>query len=160
MKKVGLGIVVVFLLVIVGGFVMNQFGGSAQAAQVGDCAHISGVQDSPKYTALGCEETRANVKIAKILPWNESKCPTGGMDYSTYTGDATYCLVPNFKEGACYGQDAEAGIAKVDCATKDAVKVVRVLNDKADRAACGEARAAVFPEPATTFCLERGDKQP
>lgn len=159
MKKVGLGIAVVFALVVIGGFVLNQFGGSAQAAQVGDCARISGAQDSPSYTALGCDEVQANVKIAKVLPWNEDKCPTGGMDYSTYTGSATYCLMPNFKEGACYGQDRLTGIAKVDCATKDAVKVVKVINGKADRAACGETRSAVFPEPATTFCLERGDKQ-
>jgi len=159
MKKVGLGIAVVFLLVIVGGFVLNQLGGSTTTAEVGDCARISGAQDSPRYQALGCDEAQANVKIAKILPWNEDKCPSGGMDYSTYTRDSTYCLMPNFKEGACYGQDQETGIAKVDCATKDSVKVLRVLN-KNDRAACGPARAAVFPEPAVTFCLERGDKQP
>jgi hypothetical protein len=159
MKKVGLGIAVVLALVLLGGFVLNQLGGAAKTAQVGDCARISGSEDNPKYQALDCASDQATVKIAKILPFNEQKCPSGGMDYSTYTGDSTFCLMPNFVEGSCYGQNAESGIAKVDCATKDSVKVAKVLTGKADRAACGDARAAVFPEPAVTFCLERGDKQ-
>lgn len=159
MKKVGLGIGVVLALVLLGGFVLNQLGDAAEAARVGDCARISGSQDNPKYQALDCASEQATVKIAKILPFNEQKCPSGGMDYSTYTGDSTLCLMPNFVEGACYGQDPQSGIAKVDCTTKDSVKVAKVLTGKADRAACGDARAAVFPEPAVTFCLERGDKQ-
>ncbi|MFS8099993.1 hypothetical protein LFM09_22970 [Lentzea alba] len=159
MKKVGLGIAVVFALVLLGGFVLNQLGDVAKAAQVGDCARITGALDNPKYQALDCASEMANVKIAKILPWNEQKCPSGGMDYSTYTGDSTFCLMPNFVEGSCYGQDPESGIAKVDCTTKDAVKVAKVLSGKADRAACGDGRAAVFPEPAVTFCLQRGDTQ-
>ncbi len=159
MKKVGLGIAVVFALVLLGGFVLNQLGGAAEAARVGDCARISGSQDNPKYQALDCASEQATVKIAKILPLNERKCPSGGMDYSTYTGDSTFCLMPNFVEGSCYGQDADSGIAKVACATKDSVKVAKVLTGKTDRAACGDSRAAVFPEPAVTFCLERGDKQ-
>ena len=159
MKKVGLGIGVVFLLVVVGALVLNQLG-SATGARAGDCARISGAQQQPTYQALGCDEEAANVRIAKVLSWNDDKCPSGGSDYSTYTGDATYCLMPNFREGACYGQDQEAGIAQVACTTKDSVKVVKVLTGKTDRAACGDARAAVFPEPATTFCLERGDQQP
>jgi hypothetical protein len=159
MKKVGLGIAVVLALVLLGGLVLNQLGGAAQAARVGDCARISGTQDNPSYQALDCASEQATVKIAKILPFNEQKCPSGGMDYSTYTGDSVFCLMPNFVEGACYGQNADSGIAKVDCATKDSVKVAKVLTGKTDRAACGDARAAVFPEPAVTFCLERGDKQ-
>jgi hypothetical protein len=161
MKKVGLGIAVVLALVLLGGFVLNQLGGAAKTtAQVGDCARISGALDNPTYQSLDCASEKANVKIAKVLAWNEQKCPTGGMDYSTYTGDATLCLMPNFVEGSCYGQDSDTGIAKVDCTTKDSVKVAKVLSGKADRAACGTARAAVFPEPAVTFCLQRGDQQP
>ena len=160
MKKVGLGIAVVLALVLIGGFVLNQLGDVAKTAQVGDCARISGALDNPKYQALDCTSEQANVKIAKILPWNEDKCPSGGMDYSTYTGDSTFCLMPNFVEGACYGQSSETGIAKVDCTTKDSVKVAKVLAGKTDGAACGDSRAAVFPEPAVTFCLERGDRRP
>ncbi|MDX3658332.1 hypothetical protein PV646_13575 [Streptomyces sp. ID05-26A] len=159
MKKVGLGIAVVLALVLLGGFVVNQLGDVAAAARAGDCAKISGALDNPRYEALDCRSEQANVKIAKVLDWNEKTCPSGGMDYSTYTGDATLCLMPNFVEGACYGQDSESGIAKVDCATKDSVKVAKVLSGKADRAACGDSRAAVFPEPAITFCLERGDQK-
>lgn len=159
MKKVGLGVAVVLALVLLGGFVLNQLGDVAKAAQVGDCARISGSQDNPKYQALDCASEKATVKIAKVLQWNEDRCPSGGMDYSTFTGDSTLCLVPNFVEGSCYGQDPDSGIAKVDCSTKDAIRVARVLTGKTDRAACGDARAAVFPEPAVTFCLERGDKQ-
>ena len=159
MKKVGLGIAVVFALLLLGGFVLNQLGDVAKAAQVGDCARISGATNNPKYQALDCASEQATVKIAKILQANEQKCPSGGMDYSTYTGDSTFCLMPNFVEGACYGQDPETGIAKVACTTKDSVKVAKVFTGKTDRAACGDARAAVFPEPAVTFCLERGDKQ-
>ncbi|WP_330271312.1 hypothetical protein OG205_29850 [Lentzea sp. NBC_00516] len=159
MKKVGLGIAVVIALVLLGGFVLNQLGDVAKAAQPGDCARISGALDNPKYQAFDCGSEQANVKIAKVLDWNEKTCPSGGMDYSTYTGDSTLCLMPNFVEGACYGQNSDTGIAKVDCATKDSVKVARVVSGKADRAACGDSRAAVFPEPAITFCLERGDQQ-
>lgn len=159
MKKVGLGIAVVFALVLLGGFVLNSLGDVAKTARVGDCARISGAQNNPKYQVLDCASERANVKIAKILPWNEDKCPAGGMDYSTFTGDSTFCLMPNFVEGACYGQDTDTGIVKVDCATKDSVKVAKVLTGRTDRVACGDSRAAVFPEPAVTFCLERGDKQ-
>jgi len=159
MKKVGLGIAVVLALVLLGGIVLNQLGGVATAARVGDCARISGSHDNPKYQALDCASEKATVKIAKVLPWNEQQCPSGGMDYSTFTGESTLCLMPNFVEGSCYGQDPDSGIAKVDCATKDSVKVAKVLSGKTDRAACGDARAAVFPEPAVTFCLERGSKQ-
>ncbi|MEU0885494.1 hypothetical protein ABZ345_43505 [Lentzea sp. NPDC005914] len=159
MKKVGLGIAVVVALVLLGGFVLNQLGGAAEAARVGDCARISGSHDNPRYQALDCASEKATVKIAKILPFNEQKCPSGGMDYSTYMGDSTFCLMPNFVEGACYGQDPESGIAKVDCTTKDSVKVAKVLTGQTDRAACGDSRAAVFPEPAVTFCLQRGDQQ-
>jgi hypothetical protein len=159
MKKVGLGIAVVLALALLGGIVLNQLGDVATAARVGDCARISGSHDNPKYQALDCASEKATVKIAKILPWNEQQCPSGGMEYSTYTGESTLCLMPNFVEGACYGQDPDSGIAKVDCATKDSVKVAKVLSGKTDHAACGDARAAVFPEPAVTFCLERGGKQ-
>ncbi|KOV89789.1 hypothetical protein [Nocardia sp. NRRL S-836] len=157
MKKVGLGIGVVFL--VVGGVLVLDQVRSGGGVQVGDCARISGTQDNPTYQALGCDEGAANVKVAKVLARNEDRCPTGGMAYSVYTGSVSYCLMPNFREGACYGQDQEAGIALVACTTKDSVKVVKVLTGKTDRTACGDARPAVFPEPATTFCLERGDKQ-
>ncbi|SEP87432.1 MULTISPECIES: LppU/SCO3897 family protein [Lentzea] len=159
MKKVGLGFAVVLALVLLGGFVLNQLGDVAKSAKAGDCARISGALDNPRYQALDCGSDQANVKIAKVLDWNEKACPSGGMDYSTFTGDSTLCLMPNFVEGSCYGQDTDAGIAKVACATKDSVKVAKVFTGKADRAACGSARAAVFPEPAVTFCLERGDQQ-
>ncbi|SDN04066.1 hypothetical protein SAMN04488074_13245 [Lentzea albidocapillata subsp. violacea] len=159
MKKVGLGIAVVLALVLLGGFVVNQLGDVATAARAGDCARISGALENPTYQALDCGSEQANVKIAKVLDWNEKACPSGGMDYSTYTGDATLCLMPNFVEGACYGQDSESGIAKVDCSTKDSVKVAKVFSGKTDRTVCGASRAAVFPEPAVTFCLERGDQK-
>ncbi|HEX7308683.1 LppU/SCO3897 family protein [Lentzea sp.] len=159
MKKVGLGIAAVVALLLLGGFVLHQLGDVAKTARAGDCARISGALDSPRYQALDCGSEQANVKVAKVLQWNESKCPSGGMDYSTYTGDSTLCLMPNFVQGSCYGQDAEAGIAKVDCATKDAVKVDKVLTGSTDGAACGDSRAAVFPEPAVTFCLHRGDQR-
>ncbi|MCG8924287.1 hypothetical protein [Lentzea sp. CC55] len=156
MKKVGLGIGVVLALVLLGGVVLTQRG---DAARAGDCARISGTLDAPRYEALDCGSDRANVKIAKVLRWNEKSCPSGGMDYSTYTGGSTLCLMPNFVEGSCYGQDSDTGIAKVDCATEDSVEVARVIAGKTDRAACGESRAAVFPEPAVTFCLERGGRR-
>ncbi|GAB2873012.1 LppU/SCO3897 family protein [Lentzea nigeriaca] len=159
MKKVGLGIAVVLALGLLGAIVLSQLSDVATAARVGDCARISGSHDDPKYQALDCTSEKATVKIAKILRGNEDKCPSGGMDYSTYTGDSTFCLMPNFVEGACYGQDPDTGITKVDCATKDSVKVAKVLTGKTDHDACGAARAAVFPEPAVTFCLEHGDKQ-
>ncbi len=159
MKKVGLGIAAVVVLVLLGGFVVNQLGGAARTARAGDCARISGALDNPRYEALDCTSEQANVKIAKVLRWNEDKCPSGGMDYSTYTGDSTLCLMPNFVQGSCYGQDKETGIAKVDCTTKDSVKVAKVLTGSTDGAACGDSRAAIFPEPAVTFCLRRGDQR-
>ncbi|MEU7475335.1 hypothetical protein AB0A63_05080 [Lentzea sp. NPDC042327] len=159
MKKVGLGVAAVVLLAFGGLLVVDQLQ-SGPSAHVGDCARISGGQDDPVYQALACDEGGATVKIAKILPRDDDSCPSGGMDYSTFTGESTFCLMPNFHEGACYGQDRETGIAQVDCATRDSVRVVKVLTGRTDRSACGDARAAVFPEPATTFCLERGDKQP
>ncbi|MFD9703506.1 hypothetical protein [Lentzea sp. NPDC059081] len=159
MKKVGLGIAAVLALVLLGGFVLNQLGGAARTAEVGDCARISGALDNPQYQAVDCGSEQANVKIAKILQWNEDRCPSGGMDYSTYTGDSKFCLMPNFVQGSCYGQNRETGIAKVDCATKDSVRVAKVLTGSTNGAACGESRAAIFPEPAVTFCLQRGDQQ-
>ena len=158
MKKIGLGIAAVFLIVVVSGFVLSQLqGNAADSAKVGDCARITGVADSPKYQAMPCESDQANVKIAKILPFNDKACPSGGTEYSTYTGEATFCLMPNFAEGSCYGQDRESGIAKVDCKTPNAVRVAKVVNGSTDAASCGKARSARFPEPAVTFCLERGD---
>jgi hypothetical protein len=156
MKKIGLGVAAVFLLVVVGGFVLSQLQGSASdQAKAGDCARITGVEDRPKYQVMSCANDQANVRIAKVLPRDDKACPTSGTEYSTFTGTSTFCLMPNFVEGGCYGQDPEAGIAKVDCGTPDAVKVAKVINGSTDRAACGNARSAIFPEPAVTFCLER-----
>lgn len=158
MKKIGLGVAAVFLLVLVSGFVLSQLQGNASdQAKAGDCARITGVEDSPEYRAAACASDEANVKIAKVLPREDRACPTGGTPYSTFTGDSTFCLMPNFAEGNCYGQDPESGIAKVTCGTPNAVRVTKVVTGKNDPAACGKARSANFPEPAVTFCLERGD---
>jgi hypothetical protein len=158
MKKIGLGIAAVFLLVLVSGFILSQLQGNASdQAEAGDCARITGAADSPKYQVKPCDANDATVKIAKVLPKDERNCPTGGTPYSTYTGSSTFCLMPNFAEGRCYGQNRESGIAKVDCGTPDSVRVTKVVNGKNDPAACGNARSAAFPDPAVTFCLERGD---
>ncbi|SDH00086.1 hypothetical protein SAMN05216553_114154 [Lentzea fradiae] len=158
MKKVGLGVAAVLALVLLGAFVVHQLGEVADSAKVGDCARITGVADNPHYQAVDCSSEHANVKIAKVLGWNESGCPTGGMEYSKYTGESTLCLMPNFVQGHCYGQDPRTGITEVDCGTKDSVRVASVVTGTTNGARCGSGHAAIFPEPAVTFCLQRADR--
>lgn len=156
MKKAGPGIAALLALALLGAFVVHQLGDAATDAEVGDCARITGSPDNPQYQAVDCSSDQASVKIAKVLGWNESECPSGGMDYSTFTAGATLCLMPNFKQGSCYGHDPRTGIAEVDCGHEGAVRVAGVLTGSTDGAACRTGRAAIFPEPAVTFCLQRG----
>ena len=74
------------------------------------------------------------------------------MTTTTRICQITLAAAALFAATASFG----ATTSKADyTATKDRIEA----DYKADRAACGDTRAAVFPEPAITFCLERGDQK-
>ncbi|WP_106185423.1 LppU/SCO3897 family protein [Umezawaea tangerina] len=139
-------------LALVGAYALGLFDSEPPQVAAGQCASISGSTEAPRFTTLDCGSDQANVKVAKVV--EQGPCPVGGATYSTYTADATLCLIPNFVEGSCYGQDQESGLLKVPCGTAQSVKVTKVLGAGA---ACGEQRAVAYPEPAVTFCLAKGD---
>ena len=155
MKKVGLGIAVVLALVLLGGFVVNQLGDVAKTAKAGDCARISGALDNPRYQALDCGSEQATVKIAKILPFNEQSCPSGGMDYSTYTGDSTLCLMPNLAEGKCYTSGDDGAFKQENCTTESPVKIVKKVDGLPEEGTvCPEGSSELrFAEPASVYCM-------
>ncbi|MEV0680934.1 hypothetical protein AB0I60_30905 [Actinosynnema sp. NPDC050436] len=150
MRKLGWGIGAA-VVALVGVYALTTSGGDGPRPEPGDCATVSGQADRPRYEVADCAAERANVKVAKVVD-QADRCPAGGAAYSTYSGPVTLCLMPNFVEGSCYAQDADAGLRKVDCGTAEAVKVV-----KADRGTttCGSGRAVSYPEPPVTFCLAR-----
>lgn len=151
MRKIVIGLGVA-ALVLFGAYAAGLFDSEPPQVAAGQCAGVSGAADAPRFTVLDCGSDQANVKVAKIV--GQGGCPTSGATYSTYTSGATFCLVPNFVEGACYGQDQEAGLLKVPCGTARSVKVAKVLGAGA---ACGEERTVSYPEPPVTFCLAKGD---
>jgi hypothetical protein len=151
MRKIVIGLGVA-ALVLLGAYAVGLFDSERPQVAAGQCAGISGAADAPRFTALDCGSDQANVKVAKVL--DQGSCPTGGSSYSTYTSGVTFCLMPNFVEGACYAQDQEAGLLKVPCGTAQSVKVAKVLGGGA---ACGEQRTVTYPEPPVTFCLAKGD---
>ncbi|MFD1146373.1 LppU/SCO3897 family protein [Saccharothrix hoggarensis] len=134
-------------------FAVTVFGGDhgGSAPEPGTCARIEGVADKPRYLAVECGSDDATLKVAKVVD-DAKECPTGGAPYSTYTGSTTLCLIPNFVEGACYQHDKGTGLRKVDCATTDAVRVVKAVSALVN---CGRSRAVQYPEPVVTFCLGR-----
>ncbi|ONI90525.1 hypothetical protein ALI22I_12425 [Saccharothrix sp. ALI-22-I] len=150
MRKIGWGVGAVAVLVA-GAFAFTVLTGGPRTPEPGACARIEGEADAPKYRAMDCGSDQANVKIAKVVD-DASKCPTGGAPYSTYTGSATLCLIPNLVEGACYQQDQLAGLRKVECTTADVVRVVKAATGTVT---CGDDRTVRYPEPAVTFCLTR-----
>lgn len=153
MRKIVIGLGVA-ALVLLGAYAIGLFDSGRGEPQVatGQCASISGAADAPRFTALDCGSDQANVKVAKIV--DQGPCPSSGSGYSTYTSGVTLCLMPNFVEGSCYGQDQEAGLLKVPCGAAQSVKVAKVLGGGA---ACGEQHTVSYPEPPVTFCLAKGD---
>ncbi|MEU4800983.1 hypothetical protein [Actinosynnema sp. NPDC023587] len=151
MRKLGWWALGAAVVVLAGGYALTTSGGAGPRPVPGDCANISGQSDRPRYEVADCAAAQANVKVAKVVD-QVGQCPGGGAPYSTYSGPVTLCLIPNFVEGSCYRQDAEAGVRKADCAATEAIRVV-----KADpgTTACGSGRTLTYPEPAVTFCLSR-----
>jgi hypothetical protein len=149
-KKIAWGVAALAAVLIIGGL---WFSGDTPGAKAGDCASISGSAEQPEFHALDCGSDRANVKVAKVIEPGGLGCPATGAAYSTYAADVTLCLMPNFVEGSCYGQDEQSGIAKVPCGTPGSVRVAKAVSGKVG---CGDNRAVSFPEPATTFCLAEG----
>ncbi|WP_199441142.1 LppU/SCO3897 family protein [Umezawaea beigongshangensis] len=155
MKKFGLIAAVLVALVAVLyviGSVSKNAEEEAARARVGDCASVSEADGKRPYERIDCSADHANVKIATIEPQG-ARCPSGGAPYSTFTTDVVLCLIPNFVEGSCYGQDERAGIVKVSCDAPRSVRITRAVTGTAEDGVCGKDRKVVFPKPVLTFCL-------
>jgi hypothetical protein len=158
-KKFGLIAAVLVALVAVLyviGSVSKNAEEKAARAQVGDCASVAETGEERPYERIDCSSDQANVKVATIEP-HGARCPSGGAPYSTFTTDVVLCLVPNFVEGSCYGQDEHAGIVKVQCDAPRSVRITRALTGPTEGDVCGEDRKVVFPKPVLTFCLAEND---
>jgi hypothetical protein len=137
-----------------------NWGTSARAAGEGDCIKVISTSDA-EAGKVECSAPEAIYKVAKKLDSAASRCPEG--DYTEWTGGkrtdtVKLCLMLNAKEGDCFKTTTSGGNEsdeRVACSSAD-FKVVKVVPDKADKAACAKGNlAATYSQPATTLCLTK-----
>lgn len=150
---------VVLAVLVAGGFAVRYFTrNSASQAEAGDCIKVNSASaTNADVEKIDCNDKIAVFKVAKRLGNDTDSCPTPDYEKYTQTGsgsDFALCLMLNAKEGECFANyDSPDKRSRADCASAE-VKVVKVVNGKADETACDkETIAIVYPEPATTYCL-------
>jgi hypothetical protein len=168
-KGVPKWLISIIALVVIGGgvYAYNYFTNDVAQAKAGDCAKITGEKNSPNYEAIGCDSGSATHVVGKVLANTSDSCsePYASFTMTARRGpDAKLCLLPKWNEGECYKEDTSASeFAKIDCATPtdETLKVVKIVQGKADPAACeGEAIVPLsFPEPPITMCLTPAKQQ-
>jgi hypothetical protein len=87
-------------------------------------------------------------------------CPDGKRDDSVYTmlakDDTTLCFAFNLIEGRCYvdGDTTPPAYTVASCSAREALKVVRRVNNSTSAGQCSASSIAVaFPRPARVLCL-------
>jgi len=160
-KKIWIIVGVVVVVLVAAGLIINALNkNSASKAEAGDCIKVnSATEKSADVEKISCDDKIAVFKVAKKLGNDTDQCPT--PDYEKYTqsgggsGDFALCLMLNAKEGDCFANlEDPAKRSRVDCASNAEIKVLKVVQGKADEASCDQQSVPiVYPEPATTFCV-------
>jgi hypothetical protein len=153
-------LVLVLLLAVGGYFAWQNWGTAAARTNPGDCVSVTGASFDPKFEKLSCDSPDVTHVVAKSLGTSGESCGDA-YDEFTQTLDgkpvAKLCLIPNLVEGTCLKNSIvqiESAPEKVDCGSADAIKVVKVVKGKGDKALCPEgAEATVYQEPPLTQCL-------
>jgi hypothetical protein len=150
----------VILLGVIGYFAYQNWGTEAQQSKQGDCVSITGAKFSPKFEKVGCDAANVTHTVAKTLGTSGEKCPQPYDEFTETLDDkpaAKLCLIENLVEGTCLNNEMvqmDASSTRVDCGTKNAIKVVKVVKGQADKALCpAGAQALVYPDLPTTQCL-------
>ncbi|MBT0566381.1 hypothetical protein [Williamsia sp. CHRR-6] len=151
--------IVVVGLVSSGGSVENNI----DKAAAGDCLTIGGSSASAKPKKADCEAETFSFIVAKQLDVGQSDCGNDQYSNLTQKGKGSLCLVPNMRVGKCYQFPGTGGsivdTREVDCGAAvpaEGKQVVSVTDRQdADGAACDQAIALTFDEPAPlTYCLQ------
>jgi hypothetical protein len=160
-KKIILGIIgIVVIGIVIAGVVYFQTKSPA-SAEAGDCIKVNSASTtSADVEKIDCTTQEAVYKVAKKLDNSGDDCPNEFYDKYTQSGSGdgfALCLMLNAKEGDCFGNitSTSGKTERTDCASAEA-KVTKVVSGQADEAACPEGTGLplVYPEPATTICLD------
>lgn len=160
------GVVVGLLVaVVVGYLVWNSNGGSNVTLAVGDCITVTkddGSSSDYDHKKVDCTN-EADPTYTVIQKSTASTCPKNYSRYSiteqrrSSSITTYYCLMPNFAQDKCYRDSTTAtqGYAIVTCDSSAEFKVTKVVDGKADEAACAEGEDALLYTltPARTYCL-------
>lgn len=164
-KKTGAArtIVLVVVLAVFGGIgylIWQNWSTEAAGTKAGECVSITGAKFSPKFEKVACDAPTVTHTVAKSLGTSAESCADPYAEFTeTLDGEpvSKLCLIPNMVEGMCFeGKivSMDSSVEKTDCSAERAVKVVKVLKDKADAAACpAGSKGTTYPEPPTTHCL-------
>jgi hypothetical protein len=141
---------------VIAALVVNFWGTSAKAAEVGDCIKVNDASaTNADVEQIDCNDQAAAYKVA-VVNEDGGECPK--QDESNYVyyeeGDLRLCMTLNAKEGECFEQgNADS---KIDCGdAKATFKVDKVITGSTDASSCanGPENAYVYPEPALVQCL-------
>ncbi|MGI5506595.1 LppU/SCO3897 family protein [Lentzea sp. CA-135723] len=134
-------------------------------AQVGDCVKLTGISIKVDYEKVPCDSGQHNYTVSKVLGGQSEKCGDDPDAYTKYSGwngrkSSNVCLIPVFADGLCYDFTASgltAEIKPIECSFL--VVRVKVLQNTADKAACGPdpALALAYPEIRTTYCFTQAE---
>jgi hypothetical protein len=133
----------------------------AHNTNVGDCASVTGTESKPNYEKVDCGSGKENYTVGMVIKASES-CPDKA-GYDEYYEEGTLnnvklCLAPVLGDGKCYNLDSagtQMGYTAIPCTDPSAIQV-KVVKDKADKTACGNADAALAYDPLKlTYCLSK-----
>ncbi|QUQ69509.1 LppU/SCO3897 family protein [Kutzneria sp. CA-103260] len=160
---IGVIVVVLIVRVVIGlgvGTAVNS-ADDAHNTAVGDCASVTGTTTKPNYDKVDCGSGKENYIVGMVIKPSES-CPDKG-GYDEYYEDGTLnnvklCLAPVLADGKCYDLNSsgpDMGYSPQACSSTNFQ--VKVIKDKADKNACGDAAAgALAYDPLKlTYCLSQ-----
>lgn len=134
-------------------FLFLRYVAPGSSADAGNCASVTGDDDTAALTPLSCDDDEATFRVASTKD-GAAGCPEGAYR-ELRDGGTLRCLMPNFREGGCYEPDDENRAFRLaDCTAAEAIRVTRVIEGSSDPAPCPGGNGLGYPEPPVVYCLE------
>jgi hypothetical protein len=159
--RIVIPVVVVAVIAVVA---LVQSANSPSSSEVGQCLSVTEFKKGVEPSKADCGDPSANVKIAARLDDGSGSCPAGDYDEFSVTGSSSksykLCLIVNAKQGDCLADffSETGGYKKVPCTDPSAdAEIVKAVTGTADKNLCQDTdatNAAVYSQPATTFCIK------
>ncbi|MGQ0837035.1 LppU/SCO3897 family protein [Actinokineospora sp.] len=147
-------IALVAVLIAGGGFLVYRYVLADPSYAEGECAAVTGVDDTAKVDLVDCGDESATFKIATKKDADELGCPEGAYRELRNT-DNLLCLMPNFAAGKCYeADDANQSFRVTGCESTEAIKITEVIEGSTDPTPCPGSNGLGYPEPPLVFCIQ------